>query len=130
MGFIEETGAAQHFRDARITAIYEGTTAIQANDLIGRKIARENGETPVPHVKRCARSRPKWPAAGTSSQPSRRARPRTAVEEAVALHRRHLPMTSRRPGGPGAFLKLLGIVAGGWRWRVPLVAGRKLEAGR
>ncbi|MFX8320125.1 acyl-CoA dehydrogenase family protein, partial [Acinetobacter baumannii] len=41
MGFIEETGAAQHFRDARITAIYEGTTGIQANDLIGRKLARE-----------------------------------------------------------------------------------------
>ncbi|WP_424195595.1 acyl-CoA dehydrogenase [Ampullimonas aquatilis] len=45
MGFIEETGAAQHFRDARITAIYEGTTGIQANDLIGRKLAREQGVT-------------------------------------------------------------------------------------
>ena len=43
MGFIEETGAAQHFRDARITPIYEGTTAIQANDLVGRKIARDDG---------------------------------------------------------------------------------------
>jgi alkylation response protein AidB-like acyl-CoA dehydrogenase len=43
MGFIEETGAAQHFRDARITPIYEGTTAIQANDLVGRKIARDKG---------------------------------------------------------------------------------------
>ena len=44
MGFIEETGAAQYFRDARITPIYEGTTGIQANDLIGRKILRdENG---------------------------------------------------------------------------------------
>jgi 3-(methylthio)propanoyl-CoA dehydrogenase len=43
MGFIEETGAAQHFRDARITTIYEGTTAIQANDLVGRKIARDGG---------------------------------------------------------------------------------------
>ena len=43
MGFIEETGAAQHFRDARITTIYEGTTAIQANDLIGRKIVRDGG---------------------------------------------------------------------------------------
>jgi hypothetical protein len=43
MGFIEETGAAQHLRDARITTIYEGTTAIQANDLIGRKIARDGG---------------------------------------------------------------------------------------
>lgn len=43
MGFIEETGAAQHMRDARITSIYEGTTAIQANDLIGRKTARDSG---------------------------------------------------------------------------------------
>ena len=41
MGFIEETGASQHLRDARITTIYEGTTAIQANDLIGRKLARD-----------------------------------------------------------------------------------------
>src|SRR3954468_22240897 len=43
MGFIEETGAAQHLRDARITTIYEGTTGIQANDLIGRKVARDGG---------------------------------------------------------------------------------------
>ncbi|BAI73244.1 acyl-CoA dehydrogenase [Azospirillum sp. B510] len=43
MGFIEETGAAQHLRDARITTIYEGTTAIQANDLINRKILRDGG---------------------------------------------------------------------------------------
>ncbi len=44
MGFIEETGAAQYLRDARITPIYEGTTGIQANDLIGRKILRSKGE--------------------------------------------------------------------------------------
>lgn len=44
MGFIEETGAAQFLRDARITPIYEGTTAIQANDLIGRKTARDGGK--------------------------------------------------------------------------------------
>lgn len=44
MGFIEETGAAQYLRDARITTIYEGTTAIQANDLIGRKTARDGGQ--------------------------------------------------------------------------------------
>ena len=43
MGFIEETGAAQHARDARILTIYEGTTGIQANDLVGRKIARDGG---------------------------------------------------------------------------------------
>jgi len=44
MGFIEETGAAQHYRDARILTIYEGTTAIQANDLVGRKTARDGGK--------------------------------------------------------------------------------------
>ncbi len=44
MGFIEETGAAQHLRDARIITIYEGTTGIQANDLVGRKILRDGGE--------------------------------------------------------------------------------------
>src|SRR5580700_10171293 len=44
MGFIEETGAAQHYRDARITPIYEGTNGIQANDLLGRKLARDGGE--------------------------------------------------------------------------------------
>jgi len=43
MGFIEETGAAQHLRDAKILTIYEGTTAIQANDLVGRKTARDGG---------------------------------------------------------------------------------------
>jgi alkylation response protein AidB-like acyl-CoA dehydrogenase len=43
MGFIEETGAAQHFRDVRIATIYEGTTGIQANDLTGRKVARDGG---------------------------------------------------------------------------------------
>jgi len=45
MGFVEETGIAQFFRDARIITIYEGTTGIQGNDLVGRKILRENGET-------------------------------------------------------------------------------------
>ncbi len=44
MGFIEETGAAQHLRDAKILTIYEGTTAIQANDLVGRKTARDGGQ--------------------------------------------------------------------------------------
>ena len=43
MGFIEETGVAQHYRDARITAIYEGTNGIQANDLVGRKLLRDSG---------------------------------------------------------------------------------------
>ena len=45
MGFIEETGIAQHYRDARILPIYEGTTAIQANDLVFRKTIRDNGKS-------------------------------------------------------------------------------------
>ncbi|MDF1480543.1 acyl-CoA dehydrogenase [Extensimonas sp. H3M7-6] len=45
MGFIEETGAAQYYRDSKILTIYEGTTAIQANDLVGRKTARDGGQT-------------------------------------------------------------------------------------
>ena len=45
MGYIEETGAAQHWRDSRITTIYEGTTGIQANDLIFRKLMRDQGAT-------------------------------------------------------------------------------------
>ncbi len=45
VGFVEETGAAQYLRDARITPIYEGTTGIQANDLIGRKLARDGGQS-------------------------------------------------------------------------------------
>jgi len=43
MGYVEETGVAQHYRDARITTIYEGTTGIQALDLVGRKIIRDKG---------------------------------------------------------------------------------------
>jgi alkylation response protein AidB-like acyl-CoA dehydrogenase len=45
MGFIEDTGAAQHLRDARILPIYEGTNGIQARDLVGRKVAKDGGET-------------------------------------------------------------------------------------
>jgi hypothetical protein len=45
MGFVEDTGAAQHLRDARILPIYEGTNGIQARDLVGRKVAKDGGET-------------------------------------------------------------------------------------
>ncbi len=54
MGFIEETGAAQHLRDARITPIYEGTNGIQAIDLVGRKLPLEGGETVKGYLERIA----------------------------------------------------------------------------
>jgi alkylation response protein AidB-like acyl-CoA dehydrogenase len=51
MGFIEETGAAQHYRDARIAAIYEGTNGIQAIDLVTRKLSLDNGNTVAAYIK-------------------------------------------------------------------------------
>ena len=70
MGFIEETGAAQHLRDVRITPIYEGTTGIQANDLIGRKLARDGGQGVselVSAMKECNAALPDSLAASISS---------------------------------------------------------------
>jgi hypothetical protein len=58
MGFIEETGAAQYYRDAKILTIYEGTTAIQANDLVGRKTARDGGQTPKALAAQMEKSKP------------------------------------------------------------------------
>lgn len=51
MGYIEETGAAQYFRDSRISPIYEGTNGVQANDLVGRKIGRDQGQTMMNYIK-------------------------------------------------------------------------------
>ena len=72
MGFIEETGAAQYLRDARILTIYEGTTAIQANDLVGRKTARDGGRDRQGHRRRRS-PRPKRELAASAQRrrPSR-----------------------------------------------------------
>jgi alkylation response protein AidB-like acyl-CoA dehydrogenase len=61
MGFIEETGAAQYLRDAKILTIYEGTTAIQANDLVGRKTARDGGQTARAHRRADRATEARWP---------------------------------------------------------------------
>ena len=80
MGFIEETGAAQYLRDARILTIYEGTTAIQANDLVGRKTARDGGRVGA------RRSRRRSPRPRPSS-PSEHERRRALDAEAPAAPR-------------------------------------------
>ncbi|MBS0544657.1 MAG: acyl-CoA dehydrogenase C-terminal domain-containing protein, partial [Proteobacteria bacterium] len=134
MGFIEETGAAQHLRDARITPIYEGTTAIQANDLIGRKIARENGVTIAGVVAEMRKVEAELGSAdGEAFAAIRRALGAgiTAVEDAVAYilatYGKDIKAASV---GSVPFLKLLGIVAGGWQMgRAALIAQRKLAAG-
>ena len=134
MGFIEETGAAQHFRDARITSIYEGTTAIQANDLIGRKIARESGQT----VKAVIAEMRKVEASLAEASGDEFAAMRkslsagvTALEEAVAYIVATYGQDIKAASvGSVPFLKLLGIVAGGWQMgRAALVSARRLAEG-
>ena len=134
MGFIEETGAAQYLRDARITTIYEGTTGIQAMDLVGRKIAREGGETAkqwLAELKKfeaeLARSRhPDVQFFRNQFAPGVQALA-DGVEFIVASSAKDL-----RPAFAGAvpFLELMGIVAGGWQMgRAALAAERALQSG-
>ena len=134
MGFIEETGAAQHYRDARITAIYEGTTAIQANDPIGRKIAREGGLTAKALVAEMRKVEAQLAeASGDEFAAIRKSLSAgvTAVEEAVeyivATYGKDIKAASV---GSVPFLKLLGIVTGGWQMaRAALVSARRLAEG-
>ena len=126
MGFVEETGVAQHFRDARIITIYEGTTGIQANDLRGRKILRENGATLRELIVELARA-PRLPAGSPSLATARRAI--DALESATGLDPRQRP----RPVGEvlaGAvpFLHLLGTACGGWQLGRAALAARARQA--
>ncbi len=115
MGFIEETGASQHLRDARITTIYEGTTGIQANDLIGRKLARDGGAT----MRRLAALMADDVAlVGGQHDP---ALDLLAAALATALHALNqatawLLAASPRDAAAGAvpYLQLCGTVIGGW----------------
>jgi len=134
MGFIEETGAAQHLRDARITAIYEGTTAIQANDLIGRKMAREGGATIKAVIAEMRKLDAKLAAQNGADFVAIRKRFAAAVdalEQAanwiVAVFKDDIKAAH---AGSVPFLRLLGIVAGGWQMaRAALVAQEKIAGG-
>ena len=135
MGFIEETGAAQHLRDARITTIYEGTTGIQANDLIGRKVAREGGATAkeVIGVMRAVEAE-LGKAAGEDMAATREAfsAALTAVEECVSwMVIAYGNDIKAAHAGAVPFLKLMGIVCGGWQMaRAALVARQRLSEGK
>ncbi len=130
MGFIEETGAAQHLRDARITAIYEGTTAIQANDLIGRKIAREKGVTikaVIAEMRAAAAQLDGDLAAVGARQKQAIEALDKAVDWIVANYATNPKATH---AGAVPFLFLLGIVAGGWQLgRAAVIARAKIAAG-
>jgi alkylation response protein AidB-like acyl-CoA dehydrogenase len=134
MGFIEETGAAQHLRDARITTIYEGTTGIQANDLVGRKMGREGGRTALALLVEIE----KLPGQlGRSNDPQL-----IAIAEALATSAHQLRKTvewvsetyAANPAAVAAasvyVLKLMGITLGGWMLaRSAQVAAKQLAAG-
>ena len=130
MGYIEETGAAQHLRDARITAIYEGTTAIQANDLIGRKIAREKGAT-ILAVIADMRAAIAQLDADLAHIGGRQSAAVDALERAVFWIVANFS-TDPKAAHAGAvpFLYLFGMVAGGWQMgRAAVIARSKIAAG-
>ncbi len=137
MGFIEETGAAQYLRDARITTIYEGTTGIQANDLIGRKVARESGQTIKALIANMRKVEAELAAFSGTSDSEMVAIHRAfaaairsleaAVSYIVATYGNQVQSASV---GAVPFLKLFGVVTGGWQMaRAALVSKQRLAEG-
>jgi len=129
MGYIEETGAAQHYRDARITTIYEGTTGIQAADLVGRKMLRDDGQM-VGEVIETMRVETAAAASSTASDVQAVA---TAVggliEKLAEATAWLLAAAGRDPRIPLAgsfnYLMLWGIAAGGWQMAQAAAAARR-----
>lgn len=117
MGFIEDTGAAQHLRDARITTIYEGTTGIQANDLVGRKIARDGGVAARALLDEMRADAERLPVEGDLAV--LRAAQRGAIEVLSACVAWVAATHADDPKATGAasvpLLRLFGIVCGGWQ---------------
>ena len=115
IGYIEESGAAQYLRDARITTIYEGTTGIQANDLIGRKVAFEKGATAMAVI---TAMRATEAALEKASLMAMRENFRTAIDGLEAATRWLVENYAADPKLAAAvsvpYLKLFGTVAGGW----------------
>jgi len=134
MGFIEETGAAQFLRDARITTIYEGTTGIQAADLMGRKVAREGGVTirwVIGEMKKVVAELVAAKDPELSAIAGRLDEGIAALETAVAFVLATYAKDVRRASvGAVPFLNLFGAVAGGWQMaRSALAAHRHVAAG-
>ena len=130
MGYVEETGAAQHLRDARITTIYEGTTAIQANDLIGRKIAREQGAT-INAVIREMRTAAAGLDGDLAMIGGRQLAAVDALERAVFWIVANFASDPKAVhAGAVPFLHLFGTVAGGWQMgRAAVIARARIAAG-
>jgi hypothetical protein len=134
MGFIEETGAAQHLRDARITTIYEGTTGIQANDLVGRKMGREEGRTALALIVEMKKLVPELAASSDANLKALGEALGTAVarlEETVQWVAKTFPANPAAVAAGSVYvLKLMGITVGGWMLvRSAEIASRQLAKG-
>src|SRR5688572_16600058 len=134
MGFIEETGAAQHLRDARITTIYEGTTGIQANDLVGRKVGREQGRTAFALIVEMEKILKELPAAKNvhlSAISDRLSAAIAPLKEATQWIVQAYPTNPAAvAAGSVYYLELMGITCGGWMMaRAAQAAARQLDAG-
>jgi alkylation response protein AidB-like acyl-CoA dehydrogenase len=133
VGFVEETGAAQFLRDARITPIYEGTTGIQANDLVGRKLGRDGGlaaRAAVAEMRALAAALAARPSLSGLSAPYSAAV--DALDRAIAyVVENHATNLSSVSVGAVPLLKLFGIVAGGWQLlRSALISQQRLDSPR
>jgi hypothetical protein len=131
VGFIEETGASQYLRDARITTIYEGTTGIQANDLIGRKLAREKGVTLRRLIAAMAADAKELAGGQDADLAAALKRALAVLGKATDWMLEHHE-TDPRAAAAGAvpYLKLAGTVIGGWLMaRAARAAGKKIAAG-
>jgi 3-(methylthio)propanoyl-CoA dehydrogenase len=137
MGFIEETGAAQYYRDARILTIYEGTTAIQANDLIGRKTARDGGKLAksiVAQVRQTEAALEKASGAYASDLSAIRnqlAAGSRALEDVISYVASSYKSDIKGVfAGSVPYLKLAGMVLCGWQMaRAAIVAADYLQNG-
>ena len=130
MGFIEETGAAQYLRDARILTIYEGTTAIQANDLVGRKTARDGGRVAKGIAAQIAETEADLAASKSAAAISMKKRlgaGREAFEQVVDFvvgHGKDNPNAVFAGSVP--YLMLAGNVVAGWQMARSLLAAERL----
>jgi 3-(methylthio)propanoyl-CoA dehydrogenase len=134
MGFIEETGAAQYYRDAKILTIYEGTTAIQANDLVGRKTARNGGQTPRAIAAQIALTEQALQASGSAAALSVARRLAAAREAFLQVVDFVVGNTKASPNavfaGSVPYLMLAGNLMAGWQLaRALLVAESLMAAG-
>jgi hypothetical protein len=134
MGYIEESGAPQHLRDARIAAIYEGTNGIQANDLVGRKVARDRGAAATEFIARVRRLDHDLGEVEGEDVAVIRTHLRRAVQDLAESTDWLLETFAGNPrrvaAGAAYYLKLTGIVAGGWLMaKAAMIAERRLVAG-